>query len=123
MEKKKKHSLLFICLGNICRSPAAEGVASFCAQSNIDNCNKYLENDTNPLVASFEEKVNALDIDEAKKKVEKWSKTPKYKTRAYTRCRLCGRPHSVLKKFGICRICFRELAYKGEIPGCKKASW
>ena len=44
-------------------------------------------------------------------------------TRAYTRCRLCGRPHSVLKKFGICRICFRELAYKGEIPGCRKASW
>ena len=44
--------------------------------------------------------------------IEKWSKTPKYKTRAYTRCRLCGRPHSVLKKFGICRICFRELATK-----------
>ena len=35
----------------------------------------------------------------------------------------CGRPHAVLRKFGICRICFRELAYKGEIPGCKKASW
>ena len=45
--------------------------------------------------------------------IEKWKKEPKYKTRAYTRCRLCGRPHSVLKKFGICRICFRELAYKG----------
>ena len=38
-------------------------------------------------------------------------------------CRICGRPHSVLKKYGICRICFRELAYKGEIPGVKKASW
>ena len=46
-----------------------------------------------------------------------------YSTRAYTRCRICGRPHSVLKKYGICRICFRELAYKGEIPGVKKASW
>ena len=45
------------------------------------------------------------------------------KTRAYTRCRICGRPHSVLKKYGVCRICFRELAYKGEIPGVKKASW
>lgn len=55
--------------------------------------------------------------------IEKWKKEPKFTTRAYTRCRLCGRPHSVLKKFGICRICFRELAYKGEIPGCKKASW
>ena len=55
--------------------------------------------------------------------IEKWKKEPKYQTRAYTRCRLCGRPHSVLKKFGICRICFRELAYKGEIPGYKKARW
>ena len=34
-----------------------------------------------------------------------------------------GRPHAVLKKYGVCRICFRELAYKGEIPGCRKASW
>ncbi|MBO5564496.1 MAG: type Z 30S ribosomal protein S14 [Lachnospiraceae bacterium] len=48
---------------------------------------------------------------------------PKYSTRAYTRCRICGRPHAVLKKYGICRICFRELAYKGQIPGVKKASW
>lgn len=46
--------------------------------------------------------------------------TPKYSTRAYTRCRLCGRPHSVLRKYGICRVCFRELAYKGEIPGVVK---
>ena len=44
-------------------------------------------------------------------------------TRAYTRSRICGRPHSVLRKYGVCRICFRELAYKGEIPGVKKASW
>ena len=42
--------------------------------------------------------------------IEKWNKTPKYKTRAYTRCKICGRPHAVLKKYGICRICFRELA-------------
>ena len=47
----------------------------------------------------------------------------KYKVREYTRCQRCGRPHSVLKKYGICRICFRELAYKGEIPGVRKASW
>lgn len=45
---------------------------------------------------------------------------PKFSTRAYTRCKICGRPHSVLKKYGICRICFRELAYKGEIPGVRK---
>lgn len=55
--------------------------------------------------------------------IEKWKKEPKFSTRAYTRCRICGRPHSVLRKFGICRICFRELAYKGQIPGVKKASW
>ena len=42
---------------------------------------------------------------------------------AYTRCKICGRPHAYLRKFGICRICFRELAYKGQIPGVKKASW
>jgi len=55
--------------------------------------------------------------------IEKWKKEPKYSTRAYTRCRICGRPHAVLKKYGICRICFRELAYKGQIPGVRKASW
>ena len=53
----------------------------------------------------------------------KQQRKPKYSTRAYTRCRICGRPHSVLRKYGICRICFRELAYKGEIPGVRKASW
>ena len=51
----------------------------------------------------------------------KQQRAPKFSTRAYTRCRICG--HSVLKKYGICRVCFRELAYKGQIPGVKKASW
>ena len=45
------------------------------------------------------------------------------KVREYTRCKRCGRPHAVMSKFGICRICFRELAYKGQIPGIKKSSW
>ena len=54
--------------------------------------------------------------------VKQQSKT-KFSTRSYTRCRVCGRPHAVLRKYGICRICFRELAYKGQIPGVKKASW
>lgn len=53
----------------------------------------------------------------------KASRTPKYKVQQYTRCSRCGRPHAVLKKYGICRICFRELAYKGQIPGVKKSSW
>lgn len=47
----------------------------------------------------------------------------KFSTRAYNRCKICGRPHAYLRKFGICRICFRELAHNGEIPGVKKASW
>jgi len=60
----------------------------------------------------------------AKKSMKvKQQKKQKYSTQEYTRCRICGRPHSVLKKFGVCRICFRELAYKGEIPGVRKASW
>ncbi|MGI6326310.1 MAG: type Z 30S ribosomal protein S14 [Saccharofermentanales bacterium] len=53
----------------------------------------------------------------------KQQKPPKYSTRAYNRCQLCGRPRSVLRKFGVCRLCFRELAYKGQIPGVRKASW
>ena len=58
-----------------------------------------------------------------KSMVVKQQRTPKFSTRAYTRCRVCGRPHAVLKKFGICRICFRELANEGKIPGVKKSSW
>jgi small subunit ribosomal protein S14 len=50
-------------------------------------------------------------------------KKQKYKTREYNRCKLCGRPHGYIRKFGICRLCFRNLAYKGQIPGVKKASW
>ena len=53
----------------------------------------------------------------------KQQRPQKYKVREYTRCERCGRPHSVLQKYGICRICFRELAYKGQIPGVRKASW
>ena len=55
--------------------------------------------------------------------VVKQQRKPKYKTRAYTRCQLCGRPKAVYRKFGICRICFRSLAEKGAIPGVRKASW
>ena len=51
----------------------------------------------------------------------KQQRTTEFSTRAYTRCKICGRPHSVLKKYGICRVSgFRELAYKGEIPGVRK---
>ena len=53
----------------------------------------------------------------------KQQRAPKFSTRAYTRCERCGRPHSVIRKFKLCRICLRELAYEGQIPGLKKASW
>ena len=55
--------------------------------------------------------------------IAKQKRTPKFSTRVYTRCNICGRPHAYLSKFGICRICFRNLAYKGAIPGLKKSSW
>ena len=47
----------------------------------------------------------------------------KYKSREYTRCRRCGRPRSVYRKFGLCRICLRELAHDGMVPGMTKSSW
>jgi small subunit ribosomal protein S14 len=48
---------------------------------------------------------------------------PKFKVRAYTRCRSCGRPRGYLRKFQMCRICFRNHALRGEVPGVVKASW
>ena len=53
----------------------------------------------------------------------KQQRKQKFSTREYTRCKLCGRPHGYLKKYGICRICFRELANNGQIPGVRKAGW
>ena len=55
--------------------------------------------------------------------INKQQKKPKYAVRAYTRCQRCGRPRAVFRKFGLCRICLRELAHAGEIPGMTKASW
>ena len=58
-----------------------------------------------------------------KSMIVKNQRAPKFSTRAYTRCNRCGRPHGVLRKYGICRICFRELANEGKLPGVKKSSW
>jgi small subunit ribosomal protein S14 len=55
--------------------------------------------------------------------IMKSQREPKFKTRAYHRCKLCGRPRGYLRKFELCRLCFRELALKGEVPGIVKASW
>ncbi len=54
--------------------------------------------------------------------VEKSKKEPKFKVRKYNRCSQCGRPHAYMRKYGICRICFRNLAHKGQLPGVKKSS-
>lgn len=55
--------------------------------------------------------------------IEKSKRPPKFKVRVYNRCKLCGRPRAYLRKFGMCRICFRTLALEGHIPGVIKASW
>lgn len=55
--------------------------------------------------------------------INKSRRPPKYKVRAYNRCLRCGRAHAYYRKFGLCRICLRELAHRGEIPGVAKASW
>ena len=53
----------------------------------------------------------------------KASRKPKFSTRAYNRCPICGRPRAYLRKFGVCRICLREMAHRGELPGVTKSSW
>ena len=58
-----------------------------------------------------------------KSMILKQQRTPKFSCRRYNRCKICGRPHAYLRDYGICRICVRELAYKGQLPGVKKASW
>ena len=55
--------------------------------------------------------------------IEKSKRKPKFKVRKHNRCKICGRPRGYMRDFGICRVCFREMASRGEIPGVKKASW
>ena len=55
--------------------------------------------------------------------IMKQQRATKFPVRQYTRCKLCGRRRGYLRKFQMCRICFRELALKGEVPGVIKASW
>lgn len=56
-------------------------------------------------------------------KFEKMKRQPKFEVRKKNRCKLCGRPRGYLRKFDMCRVCFRLLSLKGEIPGVTKASW
>jgi small subunit ribosomal protein S14 len=58
-----------------------------------------------------------------KSKIAKSKKKAKYKTRQVNRCQVCGRPRGFIRFFGMCRLCFRQRALKGLLPGVKKASW
>ena len=58
-----------------------------------------------------------------KSMIAKHKKVSKFKAREHNRCNLCGRPRGYMRRFGICRICFRKLANEGKIPGVMKASW
>jgi small subunit ribosomal protein S14 len=58
-----------------------------------------------------------------KAKIAKTERKPKFAVRQRNRCKVCGRPRSFLRKFGLCRICFRQLALQGYLPGVIKASW
>jgi small subunit ribosomal protein S14 len=51
--------------------------------------------------------------------INKAARKPKFKVRGYTRCSVCGRPHSVYRKFGLCRVCLRNMAHRGELPGIR----
>ena len=58
-----------------------------------------------------------------KSMIAKQKREPKFSTRKYNRCVKCGRPRAYYREFGICRICLRDMANKGELPGVRKASW
>jgi len=58
-----------------------------------------------------------------KSMIAKQQRTPKFGVQAYNRCKQCGRPHAFMRKFQLCRICFRTLALEGKIPGVTKSSW
>jgi ribosomal protein S14 len=72
--------------------------------------------------AEYLRQLKALDEDR-KKPAEQKKLRPRDRIRIRLRCRLCGRPRAVYRKFGVCRICFRDMASNGLIPGVKKASW
>lgn len=55
--------------------------------------------------------------------IVKQRRKKKWQVRNYNRCQKCGRPRAYMRKFGLCRLCFRELVYKGQIPGVVKSSW
>jgi small subunit ribosomal protein S14 len=67
--------------------------------------------------------INKEEILAKKSLIAKAKKKPKFEVRGYNRCPLCGRARGFIRKFGICRICFRDLASRGHLPGVIKSSW
>lgn len=55
--------------------------------------------------------------------IKKQQRPAKFSSRAYNRCKRCGRPRAYYRKFGLCRLCLRQLAHSGELPGITKSSW
>ena len=84
--------------------------------------NKYKEKRANLLAIANNKSSSAEERFEARLKLSKLPRNSS-KSRIRNRCSLTGRPRAVYRKFGLCRICFREMALKGEIPGVTKASW
>jgi small subunit ribosomal protein S14 len=76
---------------------------------------------TESKVVKFKKQLARLE--ESKRHPDKVKVRPRDRIRIRLRCKLCGRPRAVYRKFGICRICFRNMASDGLIPGVKKASW
>ncbi len=58
-----------------------------------------------------------------KSKIEKWKRQPKYRVQHSNRCNVCGRPRAYYRLFGLCRVCLRQRALRGELPGVRKSSW
>ena len=58
-----------------------------------------------------------------KSKIAKWKREPTFKVRRMNRCNRCGRPRAYMRFTGLCRICFRQMALAGQLPGIRKASW
>jgi small subunit ribosomal protein S14 len=73
--------------------------------------------------AKIQEKFDKVHDRNKNKALGEREPRPKFSTRQHNRCKICGRPRGYLRKFGICRLCFRGLALRGEIPGVSKSSW
>src|SRR5580692_10838927 len=95
------------CSLSACRSGRAEGRCE-CGRSSLTERPRLEARDDNMATTA---------------KIAKEQRKPKYKIRLRNRCHLCGRPRAYMRKFGLCRLCFRKLALEGDITGVTKSSW